>query len=81
MYFLDIIFKFIFLKENVCIWIEIWLESVLKGLINNKSALVRKWICAEQVPCQAIKLLMNKWWPNPPKIYATTGQSDVKQFE
>ena len=39
------IFKCIFLNENFCILIEIWLRLVPEGLIDNKSALVQVMAC------------------------------------
>ena len=39
------IFKFIFLSENCCILIEISLNSILGGPIDNKSALVQVMAC------------------------------------
>ena len=40
-HFADGIFKYIFLKGNVCIWIEVSQSFVPKGQIDNKSTLVQ----------------------------------------
>ena len=48
------IFKCIFLKENVSSLIEISLKFVLKGPINNISALIQVWLDANHY--------LNQWW-------------------
>ena len=62
-YFPDDIFKWIFLNENVWIWIEISLNFVPKGPINNISALVR--IMAWHRPC-------DKPWSEPMMVSLLT---------
>ena len=47
-YLADDIFQCIFMNENFCIAIQILLKFVPKGQIDNKSALVQKWLGAKR---------------------------------
>ena len=57
-HFADDFFKRMFLNENVKISIRFSLKIVPKGPIDNKSAMVHKWLGVEQ----ATSHYLNQWW-------------------
>ena len=71
--FADDIFKCIFLKENICILIEISLKLVCYGLTDNKSTLVQVTVC-RLISDKPLVDYLNQCWPGCLKLYSITWQ-------
>ena len=72
-HFADIIFKCIFLNENVWISIEISLKFIPKGPMHNIPALVQIMACADQ----ATSHYLHQWWLIYWRIYTSLGLTEL----